>query len=142
MKSLTTRWMFVVVALAATAVSASAQTYKAEIPMAFHAGSKWMEPGSYDFVVTTSYSGATTVLIRSQATKDSTLVVPVPGSDASKAWRAEGTPKISFGCFGHDCSLRELWTAQGVTAYQFVAPKHAADLERMAAITLTLTRTE
>ena len=135
--------MFVVVALAAAAVSASAQTYKADIPMAFHAGNKWMEPGAYDLVVTRSFSGATSVLIRNQDSKDSTMLLPVAGSDAPKAWRAKAAPTISFGCTNRDCSLRQLWTAQSVSAYQFLSPRHAsADRERMASVTLTLTRTE
>src|SRR5580700_2722631 len=51
MKNFTMQLTIAAAALVAVAGSASAQTYKAEIPMAFHAGSNAMAAGSYEVVV-------------------------------------------------------------------------------------------
>ena len=144
MKNLTTRLMIAVATLAAAAVSASAQTYKADIPMAFDAGGKLMAAGTYDFVVATNTTGHQTVVVRNhREIKVTALLITVPGSDAPKAWREEGTPKISFDCLGHSCSLRKLYNGRDVSAYQFPGRKVApAEKERMASLTLALTRTD
>jgi hypothetical protein len=143
MKSLTIRWMIAVAALAAAASSASAQTYKAEIPMAFRAGNAQMAPGSYDFVLLLSGSGHATIQIRDRHGNHSAFVVPFQGSDATKAWREEGKPKISFDCVGNTCSLRKLWDGHDTFAYELPARKLApAEVERIASVTLTLTRAD
>jgi hypothetical protein len=143
MKNLTMRLTIAVATLAAAAVSASAQTYKADVPMAFHAGRKLMAAGTYDFVVLSKGTGQKTVVIRSRSAKDSALLVTVPGSDAPKAWRDAGSPKISFNCAGTSCSLTRLYNGSDDSAYQFPSPKVApGEKERMASITLSLVRTE
>ena len=144
MKNLTVRLTIAVATLAAAAVSASAQTYKADIPMAFHADGKLMTPGTYDFVVMLGPTGHKTVIVRShRAANESALLVTIAGSDAPKAWREEGAPKISFECTGHSCSLASLYNGRDVAAYRFPHPKVApAEKERIASITLNLTRTD
>jgi hypothetical protein len=140
MTTLTMRSMIAVAALAVAASCASAQTYKAEIPMAFHAGSKTLAAGTYDFVVVTSGSGRQTVAIRS-ATSYSALLVPVPGADAPKAWQNEGTAKLAFECLGNSCSLSRLYNGRDTSTYEFPSRKLApAEKERMALVTVGLTR--
>lgn len=144
MKNLTMRMLFAVATLAAAAVGASAQTYKADIPMAFRAGGKLLTPGTYDFVVSLGPSGQHTVIVRNHhAVKQAAMLATVPGSDAPKAWRNAGTPKIGFECASQSCSLTRLYNGRDVSAYQFPAPKVApADKERIASITLSLTPSE
>ena len=112
--------------------------------MAFSAGGKLMAAGVYDFSVATNVTGHQTVIVRNhRAVKESAMLVTVPGSDAPKAWRDAGDPKISFDCLGHSCSLTKLYNGRDVAAYQFSHPKVApADKERIASITLGLARTE
>jgi hypothetical protein len=142
MKSLMTHAMITVAALAAAAGSASAQTYKAEIPMAFRAGNTLLAPGSYDFVVQRS-SGQDIVAIHSRSYKQSIMVVPTAGSDAPKAWRDAGTARISFECLGDNCTLRQLWNAQGPSTYQFPARKLSpVEHERVTVVSFGLTRTD
>src|SRR5580704_5635510 len=57
MKTLTMHSLVAVAALAVAAVSASAQSYKAEIPMAFHAGDKALAAGTYKLDVVSSNHG-------------------------------------------------------------------------------------
>lgn len=144
MKNLTMRLTIAAVTLAAAAVAASAETYRADIPMAFSVGNKLMPAGSYDFAVTTNVSGHRTVVVRNRhAVKESAMLSTVPGSDAPKAWRAEGAPKIGFDCLGQSCSLSKLYNGHDVSAYQVPTRKAApAEKERVASITLPLVRTE
>ena len=143
MNNLTMRLTIAVATLVAAAVSASAQTYKADVPMTFNAGGKNMPAGRYEFVVTNGAGGQRTVIVRDEAAKQSALLMTIPGSDAPKAWREEGAPKIAFQCAGNNCSLAKLYNGQDTSAYQFPTRKLApAEKERMAFITLSLERTE
>jgi hypothetical protein len=143
MKTLTMHSMFAVAALAAAAGSASAQTYKAEIPMAFQAGGKLMTPGTYSFSVQMNASGHDILTVASRDFKQVARVVPIPGSDAPKAWRVEGNPKIAFECVESKCSLTKLWNGRDTSAYQFYSPKLTkVEHERLAVVTFGLTKTE
>ncbi len=75
MKTLTMHSVVAVAALAVAAVSASAQTYKAEIPMAFHAGANALPAGTYKLDV---------VRKPITATRSSRSATPPYGS----AWRS------------------------------------------------------
>jgi hypothetical protein len=141
MKSLMMRLTIAAAALAAVAGSASAQTYKARIPMAFRAGDKVLAAGSYEFVVTSSATGHQVIWVRSAKSSNSALLVPVLGSDASKEWQSEGTPKIAFECLGSSCSLRRFWKAEDTSTLEFPARKVApAEKERIAFVTVGLTK--
>jgi hypothetical protein len=143
MKNLTMRLTIAVATLAAAAVSASAQTYKADVPMAFHVGNKLMAAGSYEFVVSNTTGHPIVVVRNHHQVKQSAMLLAAPGSDAPKAWRADGTPKISFDCLGSNCSLTKLYNGRDIDAYRFPSPKVApAEKERIASITLSLVRTE
>ena len=141
MKSWTNSLMIAAAALTVAAGSAAAQTYKAEIPIAFRAGETVMAPGSYNFKVTRGLSGNVYIALSAADRSSAVLLVPIPGSDAPKAWRKAGAPKISLSCVGKACSLDRLWDAQDLPTYQFRSPKLPA-AERLAVVTFSLTRTE
>jgi hypothetical protein len=144
MKNFTMLSMIAVAALTVAAGSASAQTYKAQIPMAFHAGRTLLAPGTYNFEVRLAATGHDVLMIRrSDDSKLVAYVIPIAGSDAPKSWREKGNPIIAFECAGHDCTLRQLWRGQDVTAFAFPAPKLApAAAERASIVTFALTKAD
>jgi len=142
MKTMATRLMIAVAAVAAVATCASAQTYKADIPMAFRVGSTLLAPGSYDFVLNLTYSSNPAVLIRSHNGKQSVMVLPMSTADAPKVWRAGGKPKIAFACAGRNCALTSLYRGTGIGAYQFRTHKLPAAEADRASVTLPLTRVD
>ena len=143
MKNFTMRLTFAVATLAAAALSASAQTYKADVPMAFSAGGKRMPAGTYAFVVSTGATVHPVVTVRNQASSQAAVIMALPGSDAPKAWRDAATPKIGFECAAGACSLAKLYDGRDISAMKFATPKVSpAQKERMASITLSLARTE
>jgi hypothetical protein len=142
MKNFTMQLTIAAAALAAVAGSASAQTYKAEIPMAFHAGSKAMAAGSYDVVVRNT-SGSAIITVRSAAAHETAILAPFPGSDAPESWKQNGNPKISFECLDGACSLRSFWNGLSNSVYSFPARKLApAEKERLAVVTVGLTKAD
>jgi hypothetical protein len=141
MKTLTMHSVVAVAALAVAAVSASAQTYKAEIPMAFHAGAKALPAGTYKLSVVQSNNGVPIFTINSAATGRGVYLLTSAGPDASAAWRKAGRPVLSFDCLGESCTLRQLWNGRDSATYKFPSRKApAADKERMASITIALTK--
>jgi len=143
MKTWTMLSTIAVAALTVAAGSASAQIYKAEIPMAFRAGRIALAPGAYNFEVRMSNAGHDVLMIRRGDSKVVATVLPTAGSDAPKAWRDNGNPIIAFECVDHDCTLRQLWGGQDVTALQFPAPKLSpAAAERASVITFALTKAD
>jgi hypothetical protein len=143
MKTLTMNTMIAVAALAVAAGSASAQTYKADIPMAFRAFDAVMAPGSYEFSLLNGASGRAVLVIRNVASHDAVTMVPFPGTDAPKAWRAAGHPLISFACYGRACAIQQIWKGTGRDTLQFPVRKlSAAEAERASVVTLSLVRTD
>ena len=143
MKNLTMRLMIAAAALAAVAVSASAQTYKADVPMAFRAGTTVLEPGSYDFSFIMGESGHPIVAVRNVETHVNILVRPIFGSDAPKAWRKAGNPMLAFECTNRTCSLSKLWTAQDIATYEFhVSKVPAAETAEIHVVSLALTKAD
>jgi hypothetical protein len=118
------------------------ETYKADISMAFRAGDTQMTPGSYEFKVNHN-SGAPIILVQKTDGSVKAMVMAGPGSDAPKAWRNEGKPKISFDCVDSACSLARLWNGQDVSTFDFAAPKRtAAEKERASAVEVGLSRAD
>ncbi len=143
MKNLTMHSLFVVAALAAAAVSASAQTYKADIPMAFKAAGKQLAPGTYDLRLAMNGGSQRVVTIENRAHGIVALLVPGAGSDVPRAWFKDRTPKITFECLGSACSLSGLWNGSDIQAYEFPVHKPSgAATERMAVVTLGLTKAD
>ena len=79
MNTNTMKMMIAAAALVVAAGSASAQTFKAEVPVAFQVGNKTMAPGSYDVRLSVSGAGATVVVVVVGATVvDVVVAVDVP----------------------------------------------------------------
>ncbi|HKE26473.1 MAG TPA: hypothetical protein VKB88_29165 [Bryobacteraceae bacterium] len=142
MKSSTMRMMIAAAALAVAAGVASAQTYKAEIPLAFRAGNKVMQPGAYDVRVSLGATGIASVTIQNRDANSTVLLVPTYGSDAPKRWREAGKPVFAFECAEGQCMLRTFWTGTDLPTYKFpghIAPK--SDKE-VAELLVTLVKSE
>ena len=125
MNTTTMRTMIAAAALVVAAGSASAQTFRAEIPMAFRVSNKTMAPGSYDFRVTKGAVGQMLV-ISNRETNSSAALVTAVRADPPKAWRAAGAAMIAFSCTAGTCSLRKLWDGSDASTFEFPAPKAAS----------------
>ena len=142
MKTLTMRLMVAAAALAAVAGGASAQTYKAEIPVTFRAGDKLMLPGSYELRVDRSLAGIPQVFVRNLDKNTAIAFVARPGRDAPKAWQAAGNPMIAFECADGRCVLRSLWTGYETATYTFPGSITPGGDSKMAVMLVTLTHAE
>jgi len=138
MKSSTMTMMIAAAALTVAAGSASAQSFKAEIPLTFKAGNAVMVPGSY--AVNVSGDGKL-IQIRNAETQKSVVMLSVPGGDVPKAWRATDKPVISFACVEGSCSLSRMWNGKDSSDYRFPAPRNAHG-ERVAELVVTLEKAE
>jgi hypothetical protein len=140
MTNTTIRTMLAAAALVVAAGTASAQSYNAEIPMAFHVGSKTLAPGSYDVRVTQQGVGPL-VIFYNRADNSAAVFSPGIREDAPKSWVAAGDPKLVFDCGNDSCSLRKMWNGSSSYAYAVPAPKKAAGelvAHRTDVITLTM----
>jgi hypothetical protein len=138
MKSSTMRLMIAAAALVVAAGTASAQTYKAEIPMAFRAAGKLMAPGSYEIRV--SRNSATELLyVRNTGANATVVLLGQVKTDPPKEWRQAGNPKLAFTCTAGACSLSRMWDGSDSYAYRFPAPKaQAGDLAATRSELVTL----
>src|SRR5579862_9110554 len=107
MKTSTLRWTIAAAALMVAAGSASAQTYRAEIPMAFSAGGRVLAAGPYEI----SASGYATTKYQFYNRTDHSGVMLLGNalSDPPKQWRDEGVAKLTFECIDGSCRLKSLW---------------------------------
>jgi hypothetical protein len=122
MKQFMIRSMFAAATLVAVAGISSAETLTAEIPFAFRAGRTLMAPGSYQVKV--DHSGGTAIFHLYNYDNHAGLVLLSYGtSEPDKAWVASGLPKIAFECAAERCALRQLWTGDRYSVYQFSSPK-------------------
>ncbi|HLK70276.1 MAG TPA: hypothetical protein VKU19_42895 [Bryobacteraceae bacterium] len=139
MKSSTTRWMIAAAALAVAAGSASAQTYKANIPMAFRAGNTVLAPGSY--LIRSVKNATPTFSVFNLETRRSVLLVANANADAPKGWREGGDPKLSFICGGEACTLQTLWSGSDPFSYRFATrPLPVIEASRVKTVTLAAAR--
>jgi hypothetical protein len=129
------RWMIATAALVVAAGSASAQTFKAEIPMSFRVGNALMTPGTYDIKL--SDGGAKYFLVRNRETSEGAMVLTGAQQDAPKAWVKDGAPRMSFTCGSKTCTLSTVWTGQDAFAYR-VHPSESNNVEARSATTVTL----
>ncbi len=118
----TTMRTLIAAAALVVAGTASAQTFKAEVPMAFQVAGKTMNPGTYEIRMKDNGNGEV-IALYSRGSGSSALAVAGVTADAPKAWREAGLPKIAFENHGGTYLLRTLWTAEGVEAHQFTVPK-------------------
>lgn len=142
MKSLTMQTMFAAAVLTVAAGSALAQTYNAEIPVAFRAGDTMMQPGTYRIDVVAGRTGAPVVYIRSRETSKSVILMPAFGSDAPKVWRENGKPMLSFACYGETCSLERLWDGTNIATYKFATPHKSLEVARADTVTVALSKAD
>ena len=139
MKNSTMNLMIAAAALVVAAGSASAQTFKAEIPMFFRVGETFLEPGPYQIKVATGTS--TQVSVLNLDTHRSVLLIPGSKTDAPKGWRKEGRPKIGFECSGSTCTLNRLWDGQNSLAYAFQVRKlPTVEARKVDVVTLGMTK--
>jgi hypothetical protein len=140
MKSSTMRLMIAAAALVVAAGTASAQTYKAEIPMAFRAAGKLMTPGSYEIRVSRN-SATELVFVRNTDTHGGVILQAQVKADPPKEWLQAGNPKLAFACTGNACTLTRMWDGSDSYAYGFPTPKApAGDLvaQRLEFVTLSM----
>jgi hypothetical protein len=139
MKNSTMRWMFAAAALVVAAGSASAQTYKAEIPMAFRMGAATLEKGSYQFHINDRQSNL--IKVTNLATNRSVLVVPQGAADAPKHLRRASTPTIGFECVGTTCAMTRLSGTEGELSYRIPVRKlPVSEARRTDVVTVALTK--
>jgi hypothetical protein len=138
MKNATMTMMIAAAALAVVAGSASAQTYKAEIPMTFKAGSVLMTPGSYRVDVNEM---SRVIRVANEDTGKTVALLPLPGGDVPKTWRAAGKPVFAFTCAEGSCSLSRMWNGKDASDLRFSAPKSVHG-ENVAQLLVTLDRAE
>jgi len=135
MKRTMTRWMIAAAALAAVAGSASAQSYKAEIPLTFHAGDKVMQPGQYRIYMHGD-SNAASFTLYNVDTKAIGGLVAVRSGQVSKTWQA-GVPVLVFECLESDCTLRQIWNGDQGSAFEFPRLRGRSGEARLAVIRMS-----
>ncbi len=127
---------YIMLAAAAVTLSgaASAQTLKADIPFAFQAGDKVMQPGSY-LVTRYSTAGIPTFRFTNLDDRQSAVSMPYGTHDADKAWRADGKARLAFVCGASQCSISDLWDGDiNKPASGFPTPKARKESMRTAVI--------
>jgi hypothetical protein len=126
--------------LIATAGVASAQsTLTAEVPFAFHVGSKVMEPGTIRVRVMNGNTGNSVLVVNNAAAKRTYVVLPQSLADAPKTWQASGLPKLGFDCSSGTCILAKAWNGEGY-AYEFHRPTTKAGETLLTEIVMTSDR--
>ena len=142
MKTLTINAIFAVAALTVAAAGASAQTYKAAVPMSFQAGDKLMPAGSYDIRVTMNATGKSMLAVRNTDTHAAALLFPLPGNDVPKAWRAKGLPVIAFNCTAGSCSVSRMWDGSNSSTFEFPAHKISNARVETASLVIPMTKAD
>lgn len=141
MKTTTMRWIMAAAALAVAAGSASAQTFKANIPIAFEAAGKTMAPGSYE--IKPSALANSNYFVYNRTDNDAIIIIGGVSRDAPKAWVAEGSPRVTFECLDGRCSLKSIYTGNNGTAQTYASPKAPAGdvvAHRIQVVTLTMVK--
>jgi hypothetical protein len=135
MNTTTMRTMIAAAALVVAAGSASAQSYKAEVPMAFRVGNKTMAPGSYDLRLAKGAAGQILV-IYNQSDHNAAALFGAVGDPA----KASRDATVTFECTDGTCSLRKLSDGWSTVSYQFPAQKAPGTLSarRTEFVTLTM----
>ena len=79
--------------------------------MPFRAGGAAMAPGSYSIKISASESYR--AILYNSADHKSAIIVGTVLSDPPKAWRASGSPRVTFECVDGACSLKSIWHGPG-----------------------------
>jgi hypothetical protein len=128
MKRLTNSMATAAAVLMVTAGVASAQQslLKAEVPFAFSAGNKVMEPGTIRVRPLGGNIGRAAVIVNNYDAKHSYIVLAMSVGDAPAKWIASGQPRLGFDCTTGACILARVWYGEGY-AYQLYGPKTRSD---------------
>jgi hypothetical protein len=114
--------------------TASAQTFKAEIPFTFRAGGKVMPAGTYQLKRLQGLGARTMFRFDSADGLNAVLLVPQASGDPAKAWAQAGKPVLSFECGVSRCALARLWTGSAAPAFVLSRPKLGRDEPVRAAV--------
>jgi hypothetical protein len=96
---------------------------KADIPFAFNAGNKLMQPGTYT-IDAVLQNGTVIYRFINVEQRQSVLAMAQAAHDPAKEWRADANPRVTFECSTSRCALAELWSGAGnPNAYRFYVPK-------------------
>jgi hypothetical protein len=138
MKNSIVRSVFAAAVLTAAATGASAQTYNAEIPVAFRVGATQMLPGAYEITAVRSFGGSPVLNVKDLDHKRSVFLNAPSATDVLKAWKAAGKPVIAFECIQGSCSLSHMWNGSDPVMYLFPAHKTAAGEARASLVVVKL----
>jgi hypothetical protein len=142
MKIMTNRSLAVAAVLAAAA-SASAQTYRAQIPMSFHVGEKLLAAGNYEFRMQTTVSGGSEIVVRNPTSRTGAILFAYRGDAAPLSWQTAGNALLAFDCAGTNCALTTLYPGNDAATLSVPVRKlPAAEREKMAALTVPLTKAD
>jgi len=125
--------MLAAVVCAIAAGNAAAQTYHAEIPFTFRAGTTTLAPGGYDI----SFKGMTSgryITLRSTESKQAVMVQTTGMTGEQKG---ESVPKLRFEC-GSRCTLASMWVGGWQGAYKLHTPRLGPN-ETARVLTIELT---
>lgn len=138
---MTTTTMRTLLAAAALAVAttASAQTFKAEVPMAFQIAGKTLAAGTYTIRMQNNGTGEMVTLYDKVSHSSAVLMAGVT-VDAPRAWRDAGDAKIAFEYRDGKYLLRTLWTGEGLSAHQFPVPQSHTVTARTELVTLAMVK--
>ena len=108
----------------AAAGSASAQNLlKADIPFTFRAGNALMQPGTYQIAPPSGTSRY--IVLRNQDTQRRSFWQVIRRVTRRREGKDSGVSRMVFECLGHQCVLRELWSASSAYASSSPAPNSA-----------------
>ena len=142
MKTLTINAIFAVAALTVAAAGASAQTYKAAVPMSFQAGDKLMPAGSYELRIIHNATGKPMLAVRNSDTHAAVLLNSSPGHDLPKTWRTRSLPVIAFNCAAGSCTLGRMWDGYAASTYDFPAHKISSARVETASLLIPMTKAD
>jgi len=122
MTNSTIRTIIAAAALTVAVTTASAQTYRAEVPLSFRAGDAKMLPGEYELKL--EINGASPKLfVRNLDTHTAVITLATFGEDAPKTWRSAGKPVLAFECTEGSCVLSKLY--DGANTFSYAIPHRA-----------------
>ncbi len=127
--------MLAAVALIGTGVASAQTQLKAEIPFAFRAGNKTMQPGTYLIGQASGLGGNRLIRFLNSNLRESAIFLPQAPHDVDKAWRADGRARLAFTCGSDHCDLSGLWVGDpSAPAYRFAAPRSRDESVHVAII--------
>jgi len=129
--------MLAAAACTIAAGSAAAQTYQAEIPFTFRAGSATLAPGRYAITVSHLTVGKFLV-VREMDTRKGILLQPNGATGERKGENGARDAKLRFECAANRCALRSMWVGGYQGSYKFPTPALAQnEMARIETVELT-----